>query len=307
MANVSDTQFSSAVITKDTSLLKLLFTLQLANVARFKTPFSLVFLGVHPASEVLKGKTEEDEKRIGDAVEGFLEQQVRNSDLVFHLSFSRWAVLLTHSGEEEAEFFCNRIFKELVKTPLLEIENHLVELSASIVEVANSLAAFEDVIKAGEEGLYESIQVKPFFIQKVPLFKKRETERIKVSIIEEDEVAVSILHSLLERTAIEYFELDIQTFEDGAEFLESSWYHSGHTHLVILNDILPKKNGIEVLHFLRNRPNDQKYIIFMLSKRNSEENIVYAYEHGVDEYVIKPFNINLLEAQMKKVLKRLRL
>ncbi|NGP45353.1 hypothetical protein G4V62_10455 [Bacillaceae bacterium SIJ1] len=54
-------------------------------------------------------------------------------------------------------------------------------------------------------------------------------------------------------------------------------------------------------------PNHQKYIIFMMSKRKTEEDLIYIYENGVDEIIEKPFNVRLFEAKVKKVLKRLRL
>ena len=52
--------------------------------------------------------------------------------------------------------------------------------------------------------------------------------------------------------------------------MQSDDYKSGHMHLILMNDILPLKNGLEILHILRHMPNEKKFIIYMMSERNSE-------------------------------------
>jgi DNA-binding response OmpR family regulator len=43
----------------------------------------------------------------------------------------------------------------------------------------------------------------------------------------------------------------------------------------------------------------------MMTKRSSEEDMIYAYESGVDSYFIKPFNLRLLEIEVKRTFERL--
>ena len=181
-----------------------------------------------------------------------------------------------------------------------------LELSASVIGISHSKVNFEDVLGAGKEALDQALKNGPFEIQRVETFMEPEVETIKVSIIEGDVMVQDILQMLLKRIVLHHFNLEIRTFSDGNQFLQSSWYQSGHTHIVMLDDILPKKSGIEVLQELRKMPNTMKYIIFMLSKGKSEEDLLNAYDIGVDEYIVKPFNVKLVEAQLKRWLKRLR-
>ncbi|MFK2826880.1 response regulator [Bacillus sp. B190/17] len=288
-------------------LFKILFDLQSANIKRSKIRFSLVFIGLHPMSGLGEDTDESAESIAHSKMSDFLSLKVRNTDFVFqHKSCKYCIVLLPFSGEEEAKYFLERIFQE--GTVFFQKHGAFQEvyLSASIVEIANSQAVFEEVLQQGEQALQAAMLQEPSQYQVVDIFKEREVEKIKVSIIEKDDINLSIIHTLLKRSEMEHFDLDIQIFQDGNEFLESSWYQSGHTHIVIMNDILPKKNGIEVLHELRRLPNNQKYIIIMMSKRKAEEDMIFAYEKGVDGYIIKPFNIKLTEAQIKSILKRLR-
>ena len=99
--------------------------------------------------------------------------------------------------------------------------------------------------------------------------------------------------------------LDIRTFVDGYEFLQSDWYKSAHPHIIIMNDILPRKNGIEVLHTIRRMPNQKKFTIYMMTARNSQTDMINAYEAGVDGYLIKPFDLRLFEAELRRTFARL--
>ncbi len=72
-----------------------------------------------------------------------------------------------------------------------------------------------------------------------------------------------------------------------------------------MNDILPRKNGLNVLHTLRQMANQKKFIIYMMTNRKSQGDMIYAYESGVDEYLIKPFDLNLFQAQLKRTFARL--
>ena len=87
--------------------------------------------------------------------------------------------------------------------------------------------------------------------------------------------------------------------------MQSDQYKSGHLHLVLMNDILPLQNGLEILYKLRQMPNEKKFIIYMMSERNSENAMMNAYEGGVDEYIVKPFNLRLLESKIKRTFARL--
>lgn len=290
------------------SLLKPFFNLQTANIIRSKSPFTLIFISLHPFSKTNADYGDNIENIAIQIVNEFLQKEIRKSDILFKKENEhKWVILFPHSGEKEAHYFLKRIFSEPLTVSIHPNDRFTIYLSASIVEIANSKAEYEEVLKKGEAALEDAIGQGTSTIRFVDYYQKREIEHIKVSIIENDELIQHLLFMLLKRTVVDYFELDIQTFQNGEEFLQSNWYQSGHTHLVLINDILPQKNGLEVLHELRSMPNNKKYIIVMMSKRKSEEDMIFAYEAGVDEYIAKPFSVHLVEARIKRLIKRLRL
>lgn len=284
------------------SQMKRFFNVLKATVARSRVRMTAAFLTVQHVDEF----SQEGGLQIEEEMTLYLESKIRQTDLLFKLSKPfEWCVLLTQSGEEETKAFLARLFSDVSTQENFLQKGFSICMAASVAEIGNSQVAYEQLIESGRASLSNSRQADDWHIEYIAEFKRKAEETVKVSILENNEIFSNVLHTSLEDLAIEYFNLEIKVFKDGYEFLESDFYHSGHTHILIMNDILPRKNGLEVLHVLRELPNQKKFITFMMTKRKSEANMLYAYEKGVDEYLIKPFNLRLFEAQIKRTFERL--
>jgi len=284
-------------ILKETDIIPFFDVLK-ANVTRSNMQMTVVFLKA-TVTDPNQNVIEELEEQIAD----FLVSEVRNTDMLFKLDGSlRWGILLTQNGEEEGNAFLNRIF-QLVKNDYFPSEiDSTFTLQGIIVAVKNDQVTFED-LKGKQFEVFNELS-EPWEIEIVTSFKAQPLKRVKVSILEENAIFSEVLEMTVQKMVIDHFQLETKVFSDGYEFLQSDWYLSGHTHLVIMNDILPRKNGLNVLHTLRNMANQKKFIIYMMSERNSEGAALNAYEGGVDEYIVKPFNLRLLEAKIKRTFAR---
>ncbi len=74
--------------------------------------------------------------------------------------------------------------------------------------------------------------------------------------------------------------------------------------LVILDLLMPYKNGFEVLRELKAHPDTQGVPVIILSSNSREEDIVKALNAGADDFVVKPFRARELVARARKVLTR---
>jgi DNA-binding response OmpR family regulator len=72
--------------------------------------------------------------------------------------------------------------------------------------------------------------------------------------------------------------------------------------LVILDLLMPYKDGFEVLRELKEDPVTQPIPIIVLSSSNREEDMVKALNAGADDFVTKPFRARELMARVHKVL-----
>ena len=72
--------------------------------------------------------------------------------------------------------------------------------------------------------------------------------------------------------------------------------------LILLDVMLPKKNGFEILRYLRNQK--IKTPIIMITAKSEIDDKLNGLEHGADDYITKPFAMRELIARIKAVLKR---
>jgi DNA-binding response OmpR family regulator len=122
------------------------------------------------------------------------------------------------------------------------------------------------------------------------------TERKRILIVEDDE---SI--SLGLRMNLEAEGFDVSVAEDGDAGFER--IRGGPpVDLVILDLMLPKRNGFELLKDLRAEGN--RVPIIVLSARGAEMDKVMGLELGAEDYVTKPFGLAELLARVRAVLRR---
>jgi len=77
---------------------------------------------------------------------------------------------------------------------------------------------------------------------------------------------------------------------------------SANVDLVILDVMLPKMNGLEVVKAIRSQGNHVPVV--MLSARGAEMDKVMGLELGAEDYITKPFSLAELLARVKAVLRR---
>lgn len=73
--------------------------------------------------------------------------------------------------------------------------------------------------------------------------------------------------------------------------------------LVVLDLMLPKVDGLEITHWLRERGDTP---IIMLTARREERDRIAGLEIGADDYVVKPFSPQELVSRVRAVLRRVR-
>ena len=89
--------------------------------------------------------------------------------------------------------------------------------------------------------------------------------------------------------------------EDGEEALEVYDKNKNQISLILLDVMMPKLDGWSVLRQIRQ---DSKVPIIMLTARGEEQDEVFGFELGVDEYISKPFSPKILVARVEAILKR---
>lgn len=117
----------------------------------------------------------------------------------------------------------------------------------------------------------------------------------KILIIEDDPaISMGLQDSLIE----EHYE--VMSEDDGERGFNKAMKEN--FDLILLDIMLPTKNGIDICRDLRN--NGVNSAIIMLTSKKEEMDKVLGLEIGADDYVTKPFSIRELLARIKALLRR---
>lgn len=117
----------------------------------------------------------------------------------------------------------------------------------------------------------------------------------RILVIEDEEKVARFLQRGLEAERFQ-----VKVAQDGKKGEQEAL--SGSYDFVILDVLLPGKNGFEILHSLR----EQKIAIpiLMLTARSATEDIVQGLDRGADDYLTKPFSFEELLARIRSLLRR---
>lgn len=117
---------------------------------------------------------------------------------------------------------------------------------------------------------------------------------VKIGIIEDD---TALREGLKLAFELEGYETALaRTFQEGQKLLEQ-----GGLNLAILDCNLPDGNGFDLVKRLR-KVSDLP--VLMLTARTSEVDEVQGLELGVDDFMGKPFSLAVLQARVRKILKK---
>jgi heavy metal response regulator len=118
---------------------------------------------------------------------------------------------------------------------------------------------------------------------------------VRILVVEDERRIAAFVKRGLEE---EHYAVDVAY--DGEEALD--WAAVVDYDLILLDILLPKKDGIQVCRELRDR--GSKVPILMLTARDAVEDRVRGLDSGADDYLVKPFAFQELLARIRALLRR---
>ena len=114
-------------------------------------------------------------------------------------------------------------------------------------------------------------------------------------LIVEDEVRLRfLLRDYLKKDGFTVLEAS-----DGEEALNI--FSQNNVNLIVLDVMMPKLDGFNVCKAIRKASNVP---VILLTAKSQEEDKLFGYEIGADDYITKPFSTKVLVAKVKALLKR---
>lgn len=118
-------------------------------------------------------------------------------------------------------------------------------------------------------------------------------DKIRILVVDDESRMRKLVRDFLVREGYEVLEAG-----DGEEALDL-FYREKDIALIILDVMMPKRNGFEVCREIRET---SKVPIIMLTAKGEESDELNGFELGVDEYISKPFSPKILVARVGAIL-----
>jgi DNA-binding response OmpR family regulator len=123
---------------------------------------------------------------------------------------------------------------------------------------------------------------------------KKKTAKTKILVIDDEPNIVQTLQDRLEMN-----EYEVVTAGNGREGMER--FEQEKPDVILLDVIMPVMDGHEMLEKLRKQPDGQDVSVIMLTARSQTQDIARANACGIDDYIVKPFDLSELLEKIESV------
>ena len=175
-----------------------------------------------------------------------------------------------------------------------------LKLTASIGGVISEDGQIDEAIAKADQLMYKAKEHKAQVITECDktIFKKEKIQnKPKILIVDDSEFNRAILKEILGET------YEIIEADGGKEALHKIDEYGMEISLVLLDIIMPEKDGFEVLKYMEEERLISDIPVIIISSEDSANYIRRAYEMGVSDYINRPFDANIVYQRVSNTVK----
>ena len=117
----------------------------------------------------------------------------------------------------------------------------------------------------------------------------------KILVAEDDSALLALIGKYLEEEGYE-----VKLAKDGEEAFAA--FCEGHFDMVLSDIMMPKLDGFQLAESIRRR--DKQIPMLFMSAKDDKPSKMYAYKIGIDDYVTKPFDVDVLMMKIAALMRR---
>lgn len=175
-----------------------------------------------------------------------------------------------------------------------------LKLTASIGGVISEDGKIDEAIAKADQLMYKAKDHKAQVITECDktIFKKEKIQnKPRILIVDNSEFNRAILKEILEET------YEIIEADGGNEALHKIDEYGMKISLVLLDIIMPEKDGFDVLKYMEEERLISDIPVIIISSEDSANYIRRAYEMGVSDYINRPFDANIVYQRVSNTVK----
>jgi two-component system, cell cycle response regulator len=266
---------------------------QLEDLKRSYESFSLVYVKIEQKQDYFLNNLT-DKSFIQ-----FLKRSLRSSDLLAHYKNRGFVLLLPKTVKEDGIKLMNRLSQSFSEVPIsFDNRIHYSSFNFNVLEIPDpsiSADACLTLLTSNEMDLknrFDSSASK----------NENMIRKLKIAVINEDRLIREMLKHQLSDLGGKLYDVEIKVFIDGEEFLNDPWHKQNERYLLIIDRILPKMGGFEIIRKMRTNYDRRKYLCLMIGNKSSENDIAIALKSGANDYLEKPFSLKELRLRLNRML-----
>ena len=217
---------------------------------------------------------------------------------------------LIRYGGDEFLLILSDMVRATLRGKLLQIQEAIenatipncprLKLTASIGGVISEDGKIDEAIAKADQLMYKAKDHKAQVITECDktIFKKEKIQnKPRILIVDDSEFNRAILKEILEET------YEIIEADGGNEALHKIDEYGMKISLVLLDIIMPEKDGFEVLKYMEEERLISDIPVIIISSEDSANYIRRAYEMGVSDYINRPFDANIVYQRVSNTVK----
>lgn len=281
---------------------------QIKDMKRSYEQFSLVYVQLDELTAVRKTYGYAFGHQIVKELGGFIQNSIRPSDSIFGYQNEGFVIVLPKTVKVDAGKLMNRLIKQFAELRFQTSEGEIsFTFSVKVVDFVDPSQSVEQCISLMSFPKNQATEDRKAIVvdgttTDVDSFTLR---KLKIGIIDDDRLIRELLKSQLKDIEVPDYEVEIKAFSDGEEFFNDPWHRQNERFLLIIDRIMPKMDGLEVLERIRTQYDRRRYLCLMLTSKDSEADITLAIQRGANDYMIKPFSMQELRARIKRQIRGL--
>lgn len=278
---------------------------QIHDMKRSHEPFTMVYAQVDDLPAIRKTYGYVIGHQVVKELGSFIQNSIRPSDSLSRYHNEGFVLVLPKTVKEDAMKLMDRLIKRFTQ--------HRFQTSAGEISVTFSarVVDFVDPMQSTQQCLalmpfpkdQTAADRKAIVMDGTADFNSFALRKLKIAVIDDDRLIREMLRNQLEDIEVQDYDVEIRAFPDGEEFFNDPWHRQNERFLLIIDRIMPKMDGLEILQKIRTQYDRRRYLCMMLTSKDSEADISLAIQRGANDYMIKPFSLKELRARIKRLIK----
>lgn len=273
---------------------------EIRHYRRKQKPFSVILLDL----DYFKRVNDQLGHMSGDYVlvqfAGFLKENMRHTDVLARYGGEEFIVLMPETEAGTAKEIIERLSESWLATPLVDPYHEkkiTVTFSAGIAQFGQSYKDENELIQAADKALYaakEAGRNRTFTIDQLDSLAELQSPLILV--VDDSKLIRHVIEKQLKEKGYR-----VVTAGEGQKALEIA--SNVQPKIALVDMVMPGMGGLELTKKLKENPKTMGTKVIALTGINSEETLLKAFKHGVDDYMNKPFTASELEVRISRLLK----